>query len=469
MNDTAPLELSEATLRRMLALATDHIVAFMQDIPNQPVDTSSAINAKDLRLEAIPQEPEDIQSLLDQVFDQATHASLNPVSPGFMGYVPGGGIPHAAVADLVANVLNRYVGVAGITPALSQMEASVIGWFCEIMGYPPSARGFLTSGGSLANLSAVVTARHIKLGDEFSRGVIYVSDQVHHCIDKAARIAGITESRLRVLPTDTNFRLDAQTVADAIQQDRQQGLDPFLLVASAGTTNTGAVDPLNDLADLAAEESLWFHVDGAYGGFFRMTERGRKVLYGIERADSLVLDPHKTLFLPYGTGALLVRNGQHLQATHSSAADYLPDLQDPDEVVDFCEISPELTRPFRGLRVWLPMKMHGVNVFRDCLDEKLDLANWIQARINELPEVELIAKAELSILAFAMKGESLHNRNTRTRKLIEFINQKNRVHLTGTTIDGAFAIRIAVVSYRTHLDRMEMLLEDLQEGLRACR
>jgi aromatic-L-amino-acid decarboxylase len=165
----------------------------------------------------------------------------------------------------------------------------------------------------------------------------------------------------------------------------------------------------------------------------------------------------------------LVRNGQHLQATHSSAADYLPDLQDPDEVVDFCEISPELTRPFRGLRVWLPMKMHGVSVFRDCLDEKLDLANWIQARINELPEVELIAKAELSILAFAMKGESLHNRNTRTRKLIEFINQKNRVHLTGTTIDGAFAIRIAVVSYRTHLDRMEMLLEDLQEGLRACR
>ena len=129
MNDTAPLELSEATLRRMLALATDHIVAFMQDIPNQPVDTSSAINAKDLRLEAIPQEPEDIQSLLDQIFDRATHASLNPVSPGFMGYVPGGGIPHAAVADLVANILNRYVGVAGIAPALSQMEARVIGWF----------------------------------------------------------------------------------------------------------------------------------------------------------------------------------------------------------------------------------------------------------------------------------------------------------------------------------------------------
>lgn len=469
MNDSTPLELSEASLRRMLELATDHIVAFTQDIPNQPVDTSSAINPKDLRLDAIPREPEDIESLLNQVFDHATHASLNPVSPGFMGYVPGGGIPHAAVADLVANVLNRYVGVAAIAPALSQMEASVVSWFCEIMGYPPSARGFLTSGGSLANLSAVVTARHTKLGDEFSRGVIYVSDQVHHCIDKAARIAGITESQLRVLPTDASFRLDAQTVAKAIRQDRAQALEPFLLVATAGTTNTGAVDPLDDLADLAAEENLWFHVDGAYGGFFRMTERGKKVLNGIERADSVVLDPHKTLFLPYGTGALLVRNGQHLQATHSSAADYLPDLQDPDEVVDFCEISPELTRPFRGLRVWLPMKMHGVDVFRDCLDEKLDLANWIEARINELPEVELIAKAELSILAFAVRGDDLHSRNTRTRKLIGFINQKNRVHLTGTTIDGAFAIRIAVVSYRTHLDRMEMLLEDLQEGLRACR
>ena len=468
MNVPTPLELSEKTLRRMLGLATDHIVAFTQDIPNQPVDTSSAMNANELGLEPIPRDPIDIESLLDDVFDQATRASLNPVSPGFMGYVPGGGLLHAGVADLVANALNRYIGVARIAPALSQMEASVIGWFCEIMGYPTSARGFLTSGGSLANLSAVVTARHTKLGEDFSRGVIYVSDQVHHCIDKAVRIAGFADTRLRVLPTDSRFRLDAQTVADAIEQDRAQGLVPFLLIASAGTTNTGAVDPLDALADLAGEEDLWFHVDGAYGGFFRMTERGKAILRGIERADSIVLDPHKSLFLPYGTGALLVRNGQHLKATHSSAADYLPDLQDDDEVVDFCEISPELTRPFRGLRVWLPMKMHGIGAFRDCLDEKLDLANWIQAQLAVLPDIELVAKADLSILAFVVKGSHRCRSDTRTRNLIEFINQKNRVHLTGTSVDGTFAIRIAVVSYRTHLDRMEMLLEDLQDGLRAC-
>ncbi|MCZ6656017.1 MAG: aminotransferase class V-fold PLP-dependent enzyme [Gammaproteobacteria bacterium] len=468
MNVATPLELSEETLRRMLGLATDRIVAFTKDIPNQPVDTSSAMNAAELVLEPIPRDPVDIECLLDDVFDQATRASLNPVSPGFMGYVPGGGLLHAGVADLVANALNRYIGVARIAPALSQMEASVISWFCEIMGYPTSARGFLTSGGSLANLSAVVTARHTKLGDDFSRGVIYVSDQVHHCIDKAARIAGFADTQLRVLPTDSRFRLDAETVADAIEQDRAQGLEPFLLIASAGTTNTGAVDPLDALADLADEEDLWFHVDGAYGGFFRMTERGKAILRGIERADSVVLDPHKSLFLPYGTGALLVRNGQHLKATHSSAADYLPDLQDHDEVVDFCEISPELTRPFRGLRVWLPMKMHGIDAFRDCLDEKLDLANWIQEQIAVLPDIELVAKADLSILAFVVKGSDRHSMNTRTRNLIEFINQKNRVHLTGTRIDGTFAIRIAVVSYRTHLDRMEMLLEDLQDGLRVC-
>ena len=191
------------------------------------------------------------------------------------------------------------------------------------------------------------------------------------------------------------------------------------------------------------------------------------MLRGIEQADSLVLDPHKTLFLPYGTGALLVREGGSLRAAHSSRADYMPPMQEDDDFMDFCELSPELTRPFRGLRVWLPIKMHGVSVFRDYLDEKLDLTRWIEDQILNIPELDVLAPAELSIMAFAVKdtGQSLDERNAATRALMQRINARQRVHLTGTLLDGVFAIRICIVLFRAHQDRIEMLLEDLRAAL----
>ena len=248
---------------------------------------------------------------------------------------------------------------------------------------------------------------------------------------------------------------------------RRQDFDRSCSVRTQDTTNTGAVDPLPELADLAQEENLWFHVDGAYGGLFSMTERGKKTLTGIERADSLVLDPHKTLFLPYGTGALLVKNRKHLHQTYSATAEYMPHLQDSDEAVDMSEVTPELTRPFRGIRVWLPIKMHGASVFRDYLDEKLDLADWICGEIRQIEELEVVAPPTLSIMAFAVRrtGLTLETANLITRDIINKINARQRVCLTGTTIKGRFLIRIAVGAFRTHQDRMEMLLEDLQESL----
>ncbi len=456
-------------MRGFVAAAMDRITALIRSLPEQPVDSSAEADPEFLRslAEPLPEGRVDFGSLLNLLFDEAAPLSLNPVSPGFMGYVPGGGIFHAALADLISNALNRYVGIAAVAPALSQLEANVIRWFCQIMGYPKTARGFLTSGGSLANLSALITARVALLGEDFGDAVIYLSDQAHHCVAKAARLAGFPQSSLRVLEADRAYRLDPERLAGAIAADRGAGRRPFLIVASAGTTNSGAVDPLPELAALANRERLWFHVDAAYGGFFRLTERGRRILDGIEAADSVVLDPHKTLFLPYGTGALLVRDGRHLKATHSSIADYLPPLQAEDELVDFCELSPELTRPFRGLRVWLPFKLHGAGAFRDCLDEKLDLARWVEQQIRAIGTLEILAPAELSILAFALKrsGGSLEQANARTRRLLAAINERQRVHLTGTRLHGVFAIRIAVVAFRTHREQMQMLLEDLKSSL----
>lgn len=469
MNHSRDLELSASDFEKLLEAVMQRLRVYIAGIESHPLDLSGKADDAFLRtmVEPAPEFGTKLKDLLDLIFEEGTVKSLNPTAPGFMGYVPGGGLLHAGVADLISNTLNRYVGVAAVAPVFAQLEANVIRWFCEIVGFPVTARGFLTSGGSMASLSALITARHIMLGESFSQAVIYVSDQIHHCVNKAALLAGFPRSNIRVIEGDAAFRLSPEKVETAIQLDRAAGLTPFMIAASAGTTNTGAVDPLPALGALATRENMWFHVDAAYGGFFCMTDRGRETLAGIEQADSLVLDPHKTLFLPYGTGALLVRDGNHLKATHSSVAEYMPPMQEEDAFVDFCELSPELTRPFRGLRVWLPMKLHGLSTFRTYLDEKLDLAQWVQSQIELNPELEVLAPAELSILAFAVSGDgiSLEERNTRTRRLLQFINNKNRIHLTGTMLKAVYAIRIAISVFRTHKEQLEILLEDLKEGL----
>ena len=465
------LELSPGAFNALLDAVKERLTQYIEGMETHPLDLSHTVESEFLRqmIEPAPEEGAPIESILSVIFEKGAVGSLNPASPGFMGYVPGGGLLHAGIADLIANALNRYVGVVSVAPVFAQIESNVIRWFSEIIGYPAEARGTLTSGGSLASLSAIVTARHVKLGEQFLDGVIYVSDQVHHCVTKAAILAGFPRANVRVIEADKHFRLSTSAVKAAIDEDRQKGLRPFMVVGSAGTTNTGTIDPLYELHTLAQEEGLWFHVDAAYGGFYRMTERGSARLKGLEMADSLVLDPHKTLFLPYGTGALLVRNGNHLRSAHSSSADYMPPMQEDDLVYDFCELSPELTRPFRGLRAWLPIKMHGLSVFRGYLDEKLDLAEWLQSCIAEIPELELIASADLSILAFAVRqnGLSIQERNIRTQALLAAINKKNRVHLTGTTVKGLYVIRVAIGVFRTHKEHIELLLEEVKRAIHA--
>jgi len=469
MPHTGKLELSEETMRAAVDATMDRIVDLVHTIEEQPTDLSAEADPNFVLSfrEGLPETGMPYESILDKLFGDATKHSMNTVSPGFMGYIPSGGLFHAALADLVGNSINRYVAIASVAPALSQIEVAVIEWFNQIMGLPKTAGGFLTSGGSTATLGALTVARTVRLGRNFLDGVIYTSDQAHFCIAKAAFLAGFPVENVRKLPTDESCHLQPETVLEAIREDRAAGNRPFCLVATAGTTNTGAIDPLDKLADVAEDENLWFHVDGAYGGFFRMTERGQKKFAGIERADSIILDPHKTLFLPYGTGALLVRDPHHLRQTYSASAEYLPDLQHTDRIIDMSEVSPELSRPFRGIRIWLPLKVHGAGVIRGYLDEKLDLAEWVFARLKNMDQIEVVAPPELSILAFALpvNDRNLAEVNKDTRALIGMINARQRVNLTGTTIRGRFLIRIAIGAFRTHQDRLEMLLEDLNASL----
>jgi aromatic-L-amino-acid decarboxylase len=269
------------------------------------------------------------------------------------------------------------------------------------------------------------------------------------------------------VPSDALFRIRLDALEERIAEDRRLGLTPFLVVGNAGTTNSGAVDPLPELAEIARRHGLWFHVDGAYGGFFRLTEEGRTILRGLELADSLVLDPHKSLFLPYGTGALLVRDGAALRRTHSAEADYMPPAQDDPALLDFAEMSPELTRPYRGLRLWLPIKLLGIGPFRDALQEKLDLAREAADEVRKLPGIEMVAEPELSLFAFrqvrpGLDGPGLDRLNV---KLLRGINDRKRVFLTGTRLGGRFTLRMCVLSFRTHRDRVAMAVEDLAAAI----
>jgi aromatic-L-amino-acid decarboxylase len=241
-----------------------------------------------------------------------------------------------------------------------------------------------------------------------------------------------------------------------VAADRRAGWRPLLIVASAGTTNTGAVDDLPGLADVAAAEDLWLHVDAAYGGFFLLTERGRALMRGIERADSITLDPHKGMFLPYGTGAVLVRAGDALRRAFGGTGTYMPEGGGDPEAVDASELSPELSRDFRALRVWLPLKMHGVAPFRQQLDEKLDLARWAADELGRVPGIEVVAGPQLSTLAFRLVRRGLAETELArlNRALLDRINARQRVLLSPTMLGDRFVIRICVVSFRTHADRV---------------
>jgi aromatic-L-amino-acid/L-tryptophan decarboxylase len=475
----SPLELSGAAMRRLVDAAMDRIAPHLDSLPWQPAaDTEGGAAVARSLVEPLPERPAPLDEVLDLLFERAVPKSFNNAGPGFLAYIPGGGLPQSAVADLIADAVNRYVGVFAAAPALSQLEANVVAWFAGLAGYPAAARGLLTSGGSLANFSALVTARRERLPEDFLAGTLYASDQAHHSVQKAALLAGFPLSSVRSISSDAAFRLRLDLLEERIAADRREGRQPFLVVANAGSTNTGAVDPLGPLADLCARHGLWLHVDAAYGGFFLLTERGRRALAGIERADSIVLDPHKSLFLPYGTGALLVRDGAALRRAHSLTADYMPPLSEDDELIDFCEISPELSRPFRGLRVWLPLKLLGAAPFREALDEKLDLARWAADQLRAMPEVEILAEPELSLLAFrlapaipaaaagAAASQLLDRVNRLNRDWLDRVNARRRVYLTGTMLGDRFALRICVLSFRTHRDRLEQALEDLRAAAR---
>jgi glutamate/tyrosine decarboxylase-like PLP-dependent enzyme len=323
----------------------------------------------------------------------------------------------------------------------------------------------LTSGGSIANLIAITSARdhHEIEGEKVSRSVVYLSEQTHHCVHKALRIAGLRSVILRNIPLDEKFNIIPEALEKMVLSDQDEGLYPFLVVASGGTTNVGNIDPLDKIADITEQHNLWFHVDAAYGGFFILLEEMKEKFKGIERSDSLVIDPHKSLFLAYGLGAVLIKNRAAMLKSHHYRASYLIDASKNAQEYSPADLSPELTKHFRGLRLWLPLKLYGVDVFRDALREKRGLCLYFLEGVKEMG-FEIGPEPDLSVGMFRYIPAT-GDVNTYNKTLMDEIHKDGRVFLSSTIINEEIWIRVAVLCFRTHVSTVEKCFEMIKDCL----
>jgi aromatic-L-amino-acid decarboxylase len=448
--------------------ARETVVAYTEDFLDRIGEIPTFVARHDggigLLAEPIGEEPADLGKLLELVRHNVDRPGLNPASGGHLGYIPGGGIYHSALGDYMADVTNRFAGVNFGSPGAVRMENMLLDWMRDVVGYPAGTVGNLTSGGSIANLIAIVAARDesgIKAAD-YSRSVIYLTEQAHHSVQKAVRIAGLGESVLRYVSTDDRHRMRAELFERAIGEDKAAGLIPMMVIAAAGTTDTGAVDPLGAIAEIAARHSIWFHVDGAYGAFFALCEEGKKVLGGMEKSDSLVMDPHKGLFLPYGTGAVLVKNAARLLESFHYQANYMQDAVREAGTPSPADLSPELTKHFRGLRLWLPLKLNGLAPFRAGLAEKILLARYFHGRLNETPGFETGPEPDLSVVTYRYvprRGDP----DAFNERLAAEMRADGRVFISSTMLRGRFTLRLAVLAFRTHLETIDLTIDILKQ------
>jgi glutamate/tyrosine decarboxylase-like PLP-dependent enzyme len=386
----------------------------------------------------------------------------------FLGYVMGSGEPAGAAADLLASVLNQNLTAWRSAPAGVTVERTVVRWLAEAIGCGEFS-GSLTGGGSAANLMGLAMAREAKAPANErggATGVVYASEQVHMSIGKGVALLGLGRENLRLVSTDSSFRMRVDDLERAIARDRAAGLVPLAVVASAGTVATGAIDPLARIADVAAREGLWMHVDGAYGALAAMVVPER--FEGLARADSMSLDAHKWLYQAVDCGCLLFRDRVAARRAFSHTGDYTKSFsEDPVEGFAFFEESMELSRRFRALRLWTSVQYHGLDAFKDAMRCDLSHAQLLAERVGREPRLELLAPVELSAVCFRLRfPDSLDARNV---ELLHAVNRRGRVYLSNATIQGAFALRACFVNHRTTSADVEVVVEEVLAAARGMR
>jgi glutamate/tyrosine decarboxylase-like PLP-dependent enzyme len=462
------LELSREEMRKLGYEVVDTLVEHFATLQDQSVgckaDRPSLMAMLD---EPAPRQGTDPSVLLERLKQDVFPNCLRVNHPRFFAFVPSAANFVGAMADALASGFNVFAGTWMGGSAAAAMELVVTGWLREFCGLPESAAGLFVSGGSMANLTALVVARHSRLGGEMNGAVVYLSDQTHSCVDRALSVIGFRPEQIRKLAAGDDFRLPASALREAIARDRAEDRIPFCLVANAGTTNTGAVDPLEELAELCRQEGLWLHVDGAYGAAAAISARGREALRGLELADSISLDPHKWLFQPFESGCVLVRDGRLMKDAFRIMPEYLRDVHRGTEEVHFCDRGVQLTRSFRALKLWLTIQTFGREAIETAVDRGFRLAEYAEARIREMAGWEIATSAQMGIVTF---------RNTRLdneghHRLVSAMLEDGYAFLTSTTLKGQTVLRLCTVNPRTtesDIDGTLVLLETLSARQTNC-
>ncbi len=452
------LDPNQTDRKALLQTVSSTIENFLSNLPEAKTYSTNKNTSKTNQLQ-VTSNGEPLETLLTQFKTEVEDTGINAASGGHLGYIPGGGLYAAALADYIAATTNRYAGVYFASPGAVAMENSLIEFMAATVGYGPDAAGNLTSGGSYASLISIITARDamkIKAA-EFHRLVVYKTKQTHHALLKSIKAAGLRECIVRDIAVDEQYKMRSEALAASVEEDKHNGLLPFMIIGSAGTTDVGAIDPLDALAEIANKHGVWFHVDAAYGGAFMLVEEMKTLFKGIEKSDSVVLDPHKGLFLPFGSGMVLVKNKNKLLESNAYDASYMEDAIHHNDALSPADLSPELSKHFRGLRMWLPLKLHGIEPFQACLEEKILLAQYFYNCIANKVQFEVEFPPQLSVVHYRylpLKGDA----NAFNKNLVKRIQDEGSFFISYTTLNDKVFIRLAVLSFRTHLKDIKSFL-----------
>ena len=466
-----------ATMRSMAARVSDVVTAHLASLREQPVRMSlTRTEAESLIGEITPVAPERgmaFDAVIAELEERVLPYHAREPHPRFLGYVPSIPTFASVMGDWLAIGYDFFAGVWPIASGPNEIELVVLDWFRQWLGLPAGAAGLLTSGGSTATLMAVVAARHARAGEDTAmlpKLVLYASTEAHSAVARAAWIAGIPRANVRALPPDENLSLRADAVRAAIAADREAGLVPFFVAATAGTTSTGAVDELRGIATVCADERLWMHVDAAYAGCAAITVRGKALLSGVERADSVVIDPHKWLFVPFECGCLLVRDPALLKAAFHIIPAYLRDVQPGAEEVNFADYGEQLTRYARALKIWVSVRTHGLAALRDAVEHGMRLAEHAERSITRSSVLELLTPAQFGVVCFRAHPKGTDDPaalDALNRRLNTTINDARRFLMSSTTVKGAFALRLCTHNYRTQREDLDELLGSIEAAARG--
>ncbi len=461
---TNALQMTADEMRRAGYSAVDMLVRHLTDSEAPPLQRATASQMQSLLGGVAPEDPTPFAAVLDELERDVLPYRARGDHPGFFAFISYCGTWPGALGDLVASAANVYASTWLEAPGASQVELEVLGWFKEWIGYPQTASGILVSGGSAANMTALACARESLVGPMSDDLVAYVPDQAHSSLARAARVLGFRPSQVRVLPVDERFRLDPSTLRGAIEADQAAGLRPLFVSVSGGSTSTGSIDPLPEVAEICRAVGAWLHVDAAYGGFAALTERGREALAGMELADSVTMDPHKWLYQPYECGCLLVRDGSLLRRAFEIAPDYLLDAVPDEDEVNFADLGMQLSRTSHALKVWTSIRTFGLGAFRSAIDRSMDQALLAERLIEESDTLEIASPAQLGIVCFRRcfdEAADEYESDAMHEDLMAALERSGIAFISSTRLRGRFAMRMCVMNFTTRDEDIEATIEFL--------